>query len=235
MLVNMTYLANPRSIHFLKAHAVYHFSIGISNIACGLHNADEPLMETANEVRDMFPDRYTIYRIDSPTFSCSLQTQWVNMLVGEINRNFNSTYIINSDDDEFYVGPLMEVLSQCDAEGINQVYTDGYTFWETVRDDKTNKCPAIYMTYRENEGRRYSNKKVIFKPKGFRTTTDGNHWVVLDGVERRIKDVDGIFIYHFSNRQKHYGPYSAVSEEQITQKGLIQDTTVRDILKGLPL
>lgn len=143
-------------------------------------------------------------------------------------------FVIHLDDDEFYTGPVRQVLEATTAD---VVYQGGSCFYETSL-DAPDSNPVRRMTYRDPDGFPYQYAKAMHRLTGFKSTCPGNHQVNWHGGNPKVFISDKIKIYHYSHRVKALRPGHLPKDlEFIKTNGLIQDTSLIELFtkENIPL
>jgi hypothetical protein len=216
------------SVNLLAHNIMYHSWQGVSRFVLAVHNPTEELSKTINLLQRNYD--VLCIKVREKVMSQDLQVTLVNTMVDILSESCD--WALNLDDDEFYCGLDFRYLSKV-SDDVNKIYTGGYCFYESDHDYPC-AYPALSMICRDPESKEYDFKKPIFRPKGFCTTTPGNHYIQLVPNLPSIT-LDFIKIHHYTYRSK----ISFVNSQPITQrinaqqfkdKGLVIDTRLRDRL-----
>jgi hypothetical protein len=234
MKIGMTLLLSDGGLDFALANILWHSKI-VDQIACIAHRPCKLLQHVLRHAEDIVPN-FTYIGADFTEFPTGeFRNQYqCNMFHNMINylKPYNFDWVINADDDEFYVGPVREKLEFGLATGIDIIYTDGHCFYETYHDD-SDRNPVRRMLYRDPDNVDYQYKKAIPQLKNFQATTPGNHFVQLNKPSPVVISFPDLYIYHYTFRKgKTRTPLEAwpiLTETQVAEKGLVFDPTLKEL------
>lgn len=240
MKLGATLLICDSSYDLLIPNILYHFLNGVDYIECVANKPSEKLLERIHVCANHFKNIHFI--INNDNMGPKVQESLVNYMIKNLIEN-ECTWAMNIDDDEFYCGPLKNVINSAESSGYNYILTNGYCFYET-EEDIPNTSPPRKMIYRDSDTINYEFRKPIFKTKFFKTSTPGNHYIHF----KNIKDTKycyttNITIFHYTHRSKlvayaasthgkqEYSNFKQLTKKEIEDMKLVKDERLKNYIE----
>jgi len=232
--LGMTLLISNGSLELALPNILWHAKF-VDQIVCIANNPCLLLEHTLRHAESLVP-HFKYLGPDRTKFTGDVQTILVNKMI-EALKGYGVDWVINVDDDEFYVGPLRQVVEAANTQGLDVVYTDGFHFYSTTK-DSSDRNPVRSMTHGDPDGTDYINRKAIHKMAGFLTTTNGNHFIKFVKPNPVLGKCPFVLIFHYCNRVKSLLPgYVPLGAADIQLKNLVVDTRLIALFdkEGLPV
>jgi hypothetical protein len=217
----MTLLISNDALELALPNILWHSTM-VDLIVCTASNPCKLLEYTLRHAETLVSN-FKYLGADTTKFTLDYQSVMVNRMV-EVLKSSGMDWVLNADDDEFYIGPLRQVLESATAADV--MYTNGFCFYETCY-DSFDRNPVRRMTYRDPDTVDYGYRKAIHRAADFVSTTNGNHFVALSKSNAQIAKSPNLLIYHYTFRRKtQVTSYPAISAETVAEKNLVVDTTL---------
>ena len=169
MRIAATLLLCSSSGALAEQNVIWHAAQGVSRFLVVLHQPDVALQATMDKLSQSYDISTMTVRDD---MSHELHVSLVNGMIDEL-RGYD--WVLNLDDDEFYVSPWqIAAVLECVSDAFTHVYVSGFCFYQTTPDPS-----VLSMIYRDPDGTEYLYSKPIIRPRNFKCTYPGNHFVDL--------------------------------------------------------
>jgi hypothetical protein len=236
-MIGMSLLVCDTSFDFLVSNVMYH-SKKVDLIICTANNPSKLLLKMI-ELLENSVSNFKFFRSVYEPISLDLQVSMVNSMVEELIKK-GCKWVVNCDDDEFYLGDIRESIFKAEQNNCNVLYQDGFCFHSTIHDNQ-NLNPVRRMVYRDSENVDYNFRKAIHRTENFYSVTPGNHWVMFYGDQYKEMKDPTLLIYHYSYRKKYLYPhykdtFKLKTDQEISELQLVKDETLIHVFdsEGIP-
>lgn len=199
MSIAMNLLVCDYSIEMIAPMVLYH-QPKVDFFVCAAHRPSRTLWAYLIELSERIPN-FKLLGAVMEEYGPERQAEWSSWMI-ETSKSLGATWMINADDDEFYVGDVRGVVRDSERRGYTQICPDGHCFWE-VEGEPYDPNPVRRMIWRDPDDTKYLFQKPIHQADGFLGTTPGNHFVRYDKGKRTIFNYTGdLKVFHYTYRRK---------------------------------